>query len=179
MRRAATTTPGERQRIARLLIEHVTVRADKAGERVGVELHWVGGQVESHMLSAAEIAERLNEEGFRPPKRVERFNRSMVRRLLSRLALAHRQPHGSLASPSPDEYRPGRLARRLEISPDTVRRWLRVGWLTSTRDGEGHQVIWADASELDRLRELHELPRTWATKDRLVELTRPKPRPVR
>ena len=142
---SATTTPAERQRIARLLIEHVTVRVDKASERVDVELHWVGGLVESHILSqpvkrydlqadypqmvarlrawcaeglsAAGIAERLNnEEGFRPPKRVERFNRGMVRRLLSRLALAHRQPHGSLASLGPDEYRPGSLARRLEIS---------------------------------------------------------------
>jgi DNA invertase Pin-like site-specific DNA recombinase len=205
--RSATTTPAERQRIARLLIDHVTVRVDKTSERVDVELRWVGGLVESHILSrpvkrydlqtdysrmvarlrawcaeglsAAGIADRLNEEGFRPPKRVERFNRSMVRRLLSRLALAHRQPHGSLASLGPDEYRPGSLARRLEISPDTVRRWLRVGWLTSIRDGEGHHVIWADASELDRLRELHKLPRTWATKDRLAELTRPKPRPVR
>ena len=67
----------------------------------------------------------------------------------------------------------------MEISLDTVRRWLRVGWLTSIRDGEGHHVIWADASELDRLRELHELPRNWATKDRLAELAKPKPRPVR
>jgi len=33
-------------------------------------------------LSAAAIAERLNAEGFRPPKRVERFNRGMVQRLL-------------------------------------------------------------------------------------------------
>ena len=99
--RAATTTPAERQRIARLLIEQVAVLVDKASERVDVELHWVGGLAESHILSrpvkrydlqadyprlvarlrawcdegmsAAEIAERLNEEGFRPPKRAERF----------------------------------------------------------------------------------------------------------
>ena len=48
---AATTTPAERQRIARLLIEHVTVTVDKASERVDVELHWVGGLVEPHILS--------------------------------------------------------------------------------------------------------------------------------
>jgi hypothetical protein len=40
-------------------------------------------------------------------------------------------------------------------------------------------VICADASELRRLRELYRLPRTWATKDRLAELTKPKPRPER
>ena len=205
--RAATTTPVERQRIARLLIEHVTVCVDKSSERVDVELHWVGGLDESHTLSrpvkrydlqadyprmiarlrawcveglsAAAMAERLNEEGFRPPKRVERFHRAMVRRLLWQLDLAGGESHGSLASLGRDEYRPGSLARRLEISRDTVRRWLRAGWLTSSRDAKGHHVIWADASELDRLRELHELPRNWATKDRLAELTKPKPRPVR
>jgi DNA invertase Pin-like site-specific DNA recombinase len=205
--KAATTTPGERQRIARLLIEHVTVRVDKFSERVDVELHWVGGLDESHTLSrpvkrydlqadyprmiarlrvwcaeglsAAAMAERLNEEGFRPPKRVERFHRGMVQRLLWQLDLAGGEPHGSQASLGRDEYRPGSLARRLEISRDTVRRWLRAGWLTSSRDAKGHHVIWADASELSRLRELHELPRTWVTKSRLAELTKPKPRPAR
>ena len=205
--RAATTTPAERQRIVRLLIEHMTVRVAKASERVDVELHWIGGLAESHILSrpvkrydlqadypqliarlrafcaeglsAAGIAERLNEEGFRPPKRAERFNRGMVHRLLWHLDLGRREPHGSLLSLGRDEYRPGSLARRLGISRDTVRRWLRAGWLTSRRDAEGHHVIWADASELERLRALHVLPRTWATRDRLAELTKPKARPVR
>ena len=205
--RAATTTPAERQRIAQLLIEQVKVSVDKASERVDVELHWIGGLAESHILSrpvkrydlqasypqllaklgawcgeglsVAEIAERLNREGFRPPKRAERFNRGMVRRLLWQLDLGRREPHGGLATLSGEEYRVGSLARRLEISRDTVRRWLKAGWLTSSRDASGHHVIWADGSELDRLRELHKLPRTWATRDRLAELTKPKARPVR
>ena len=195
--RAATTTPAERQRIARLLVERVSVVVDKASERVDVELHWAGGPVESHSLSrpvrrydlrsdyprmvermrawcaegrsAAEIADRLNEEGFRPPKRADRFNRGMVQRLLCRLELTHRKPHGSPSGPGPDEYRPGALARRLEVALDTVRRWIRAGWVTSSRDAHGHHVIWADASELARLRELRALPRTWATEDRLAE----------
>ena len=60
-----------------------------------------------------------------------------------------------------------------------MRRWLRAGWLTAQRDADGHSVIWAVASELRRLGELHRLPRTWATKGRLAELTKPKPRPER
>lgn len=202
--RASTTTPAERQRIARLVIEHVKVHVDKSSEHVDVELHWVGGLVESHILSrpvkrydlqadyprlverlqawcgeglsAAGIAERLNAEGFRPPKRVERFNRGMVHRLLWHLDLDRREPHGSLASLGRDEYRPGSLARKLGISRDTVHRWLRAGWLPSRRDAKGHHVIWADATELSRLQELHKLPRNWATKERLAELTKPKPR---
>src|SRR5262249_51859114 len=69
--------------------------------------------------------------------------------------------------------------RRLGISRDTVRRWLRVGWLNLRRGEDGDHVIWADADELRRLCELHELPRTWATKARLAELKKPKPRPAR
>jgi hypothetical protein len=65
------------------------------------------------------------------------------------------------------------------MSRDTVRRWLRAGWLTARRDAEGHHVIWADAAERRRLRELHRLPRTWANKGRLAELKKPKRRPER
>ena len=205
--RAATTTPAERQRIARLPIERVSVTVDKASERVDVELHWAGGAVEAQVLSrpvkrydlqsdyprlverlealcqerasSAEIAERLNAEGFRPPKRSSRFTGEMVLRLTSRLGLARRQPHGGPVGLERDEYRPAGLSRRLGISRDTVRRWLRAGWLTVRRDEDGHHIIWADASELRRLRELHQLPRTWANKARLARLKVPKPRPER
>jgi DNA invertase Pin-like site-specific DNA recombinase len=205
--RAATTSPAERQRIARLLIERVSVTVDKTSERVDVELQWVGGLVQSHTLgrpvtrydlqsdyprlverlralcgerlSSAAIAERLNAEGFRPPKRTNRFTGPMVLRLTSHLGLERREHHGSLAGLSRDEYRPMGLARRLGMSRDTVRRWLRAGWLTVRQDAQGHHVIWADAAELRRLRELHRLPRTWSNKGRLAELKKPKLRPGR
>ena len=205
--RAPTTTPAERQRIARLLIEQVKVEVDKSSERVAVELRWVGGLVESHTLSrpvsrydqqadypllverlktwsaegrsAAAIAESLNAEGFRPPKRAKHFTREMVRRLLWHGKLARRQPHGSPAGLGADEYRPGSLADRLGISRDTVRSWLRLGWVTARRDAEGHHILWADASELARLGELHQLKRGWETKARFAELTRPKSWPER
>jgi hypothetical protein len=203
---AATTTPVERQRIARLLIDHVSVTVDKASERADVSVHRAGGLIGSHVVSrpvrrydlladypllagrlrgwcgerlgAAAMAERLNAEGSRPPKRAERFTRGMVQRLLWHLGLA-RAPYGSPAGLGRDEYRPSSLARRLGVSRDAVRRWVRVGWVTARRDAEGHHVIWADAPELRRLRELRRLPRTWANKGRPAELTRPKPRPER
>jgi DNA invertase Pin-like site-specific DNA recombinase len=204
---AATTAPADRQRIARLLLERVVVTVDKASERVDVRLHWIGGEVRSHAIArpvtrycqqsdyprlvarlrqlcagrdnAAAIAERLNAEGFCPPKRTNRFSGEMVRRLTAHLGLARRQRHGSTAGLGPDEYRPMGLARRLGISRDTVRRWLRVGWLNLRRDEDGHHVVWADAGELRRLRELHSLPWTWANKKRLAKLKKPKPRPAR
>jgi DNA invertase Pin-like site-specific DNA recombinase len=204
---AATTTAADRQRIARLLLDRVVVTVDKSSERVDVDLHWVGGLVRSHSLTrpvsrysrqtdyprlvarlrelgtgrldAAAIADRLNAEGFRPPKRAARFTRDMVLRRMAHLGLARRPRHGSAAGLGPDEYRPMGLARTLGISRDTVRRWQRVGWLNVRRDADGHHVIGADADDLRRLTELHQLPRTWANKARLAELRRPKPRSAR
>ena len=203
---AATTTAADRQRIARLLLDGVVVTVDKASERVDVDLHWVGGLMRSHSLTrpvsryaqqtdyprliarlgefaagrleAAAIADRLHAEGFRPPKRAARFTRDMVLRRMAHLGLIRRPRHGSAAGLGPDEYRPMGLARALGISRDTVRRWQRAGWLTVRRDADGHHVIWADAHELRRLAELHQLPRTWENKAQLAELKKPKPRPA-
>jgi hypothetical protein len=204
---APTTTPADRQRIARLLLERVVVTVDKASERVDVTLHWVGGVTRPHTitrpvtrysrqsgyprlvarlrelctgrLNSVAIAGRLNAEGFCPPKRTTRFTGEMVRRLTAQLGLARRERHGSPIGVGPDEYRPMGLARRLGVSRDTVRRWLRAGWLNVRRDDDGHHVIWADAGELCRLRQLHQLPRTWANKARLAKLKKPNPRPAR
>jgi hypothetical protein len=65
------------------------------------------------------------------------------------------------------------------VKRDTIKRWMRVGWLNLRKDDDGHAIIWADADELKRLRELHRLPRTWANKERLAELQKPKQRPAR
>ncbi len=201
------TTPADRQQIARLLLERVVVTVDKASERVDVGLHWIGGLTQDHAISrpvtrycqqsdyprlvarlrelctgrenASAIAERLNAEGFRPPKRVERFTGSMVTRLTAHLGLARRARHGSQEGLGENEYRPSGLARCLDVSRDTVRSWLRAGWLNVRRDEEGHHIIWADAAERRRLRELHRLPRTWANRARLTQLQQPKKRPAR
>jgi DNA invertase Pin-like site-specific DNA recombinase len=204
---AATTTPAERQRIARLLLERVTVIVDKESERVDVTLRWAGGAESEHTLSrpvgryeqqadyprlvgrlkelsssklnSSEIAERLNAEGFRPPKRTDHFTGSMVLRLSIQLGLARRQRYGSAVGLGPDEYRPAGLARHLGVKRDTLVRWMRVGWVNVRRDDQGHRIVWADADELQRLRELHGLPRTWENKERLAELKKPKQRPAR
>jgi DNA invertase Pin-like site-specific DNA recombinase len=205
--RAETTTPADRKRIARLLLERVTVVVDKESERVAVRLHWIGGLVREFALSrpvgrydqqadyprlvrrlrelcgehlsSSEIARRLNADGFGPPKRAKRFSGEMVLRLASRLGIQRRVRRGSGADLGKDEYRPTGLARRLGVSRDVVRRWIRVGWLNVRRDEDDHRVIWADADEMRRLRELRDLARTWANRARLAELKKPKQRPAR
>jgi hypothetical protein len=145
--RSGTTTPADRQRIARPLLERVVVTVDKAVE------------------------------GFRPPKRTGRSTGGMMRRLLAQLGLTRRERAGGRAGLGRDERRPGELARQLNISRYTMRRWRRVGWVHRRRDQDGHWIIWADADEIARLRELYALPRTWGDKARPVELIEPKPRP--
>ena len=205
--RAETTTVQDRVRIARLLLDQVEVTVDKASERVAVRLHWVGGVTHDHILNrpvkcyaqmtdypklaaklqalhkhhfnATEIADRLNAAGFRPPKRTTRFTGSMVRGLLERLGLPGRERLGSQVGLGPDEWRPGALARHLVISRDTIHKWRTKGWLHARRDADGYWVLWADAAEMARLRELHTLPRTWANKSRFKQLIKPKRRPKR
>jgi hypothetical protein len=48
---ADTTAPADRKRIARLLLERVTVMVDKGSEQVGVRLHWSGGLTSTHELA--------------------------------------------------------------------------------------------------------------------------------
>jgi DNA invertase Pin-like site-specific DNA recombinase len=204
---AETTTPSDRQRIARLLLEQVTVTVDGASEWVEVRLHWVGGLVRSRVvarpvrrydllsgyprlvgrlralasagLGAAQVAERLNAEGFRPPRRTERFTATIVWRLAARLGVPRRRHFGSQLGLGPDEFRPVALARRLGVSRQTLRRWRQFGWISARRDADGHYVLWADASELRRLRELRRSIRARATGPGVEKLKTPKPRPVR
>jgi hypothetical protein len=203
---AETTTAADRQRIARLLPGREAVTVDKASERIDVQVHWVGGLVRSHAvtrsvtrydlrsdyprlverlreltgerLRGAEIAERLNAEGFRPPRRAKRFNRNIVVRLAARLGLPRRERYGSLTGLGPDEYRPAGLSRRLGVSRDAMQRWLRAGWLNVRRDEDGHAIIWADAEELTRLRTLSRLLQAGVAGARLAELKEAKPRPT-
>jgi DNA invertase Pin-like site-specific DNA recombinase len=204
---AETTTPADRRRLARLLLERVTVVVEKESERVDVRLRWAGGIEQEHQLSrpvqrydrqasyprlverlkqlcaerlsSATIAQRLNAEGFQPPKRADHFTAAMVLRLCIQLGLSRRKRHGSAVGLGADEYRPAELARKLEMKRATLVRWMRVGWVNVRRDEQGHRIIWADAEELQRLRELHRLPRTWENTTRLTELKKPKKRPAR
>jgi len=204
---AATTTAQDRKQIARLLLERVTVLVDKPSDRVSIKLQWMGGTQTEHTLvrpvarysqqsdparlvrrlkelsskglSSSEIATKLNAAGFRPVQRAKAFNRAMVLRLQKHLGLSRGVRHGSPEGLGKQEYRPGGLAQQLGVSRDTIKRWMRRGWVNARQDQQGHHIIWADADELRRLRALHRLPRTAANRERLAALTKPKQRPTR
>ena len=103
---ADSTTPEDRQTIARLLLEQVTVTVEGNTDRVDVELRWAGGFISRHALSRpvqtyeqlsnydelvarintlrdqhktlSEIAATLNAEGFHPPKRTQQFTKAIL-----------------------------------------------------------------------------------------------------
>lgn len=107
---ADSTTPQDRQAIARLLLEQVTVTIEGNTERAEVELRWAGGFISRHTLSRpvstyeqlsrydelvariqtlrgrgatlTQIAATLNAEDFHPPKRSRAFTAGILGRFL-------------------------------------------------------------------------------------------------
>jgi hypothetical protein len=113
---AETTTAADRKAVARHLIDRVVVAVRGDSEYVDVTIHWLGGMTSAQDLirpvgryeqlrdyagllgrirelreqgrSTGQIAEQLNREGWRPPRRRATFNAPMIRKLISRSGLA-------------------------------------------------------------------------------------------
>lgn len=204
--RAATTTVPDRQEVVRHLVERVVVAVQGETEWVDVTIHWAGGFVSRHEVrrpvrrveqlrdyaglmrrvaelhdagrTSRQIAEALNREGFRPPKRRATYNAAMVQQLLARrgrsgprpVALSGDDPRGA------DEWWLGDLSRELGMPLPTVHGWIRRGWIRGRKlpGVGGRWILWADAEELDRLRRLRAYRRTWPDETYPAELTTPR-----
>ena len=191
---ADSTTPEDRQSVARLLLEQVTANVEGNTDRVEVELQWAGGFMSRHTLTRPvqtyeqlsnynelvqridalrtegrtleQIATALNAEGFHPPKRTTRFTKGMLSRFL--------RDRGVRTGPLPrsvteqqhlneNEWWLAALAAELSMPVATLHRWQRVGWVTSRKvtSAGGRWAIYADSTELNRLRRLRNAPRSW------------------
>jgi hypothetical protein len=194
----------------RHIIERVVVTPQSSvNDVVEVTIHFAGGFTSHHELrrsvarydqmhdypqlldrvqelaqqkrTARQIAEQLNREGWRPPKRRETFNQSMVQHLLwqrgFRKAHACRRPREPLRQ---DEWWFIDLARALDMPTPTLYSWLRRGWVHGRQlaGPQGRWILWADADELDRLRRLRCCNRGWFNQPQAAELTTPKRRTV-
>jgi DNA invertase Pin-like site-specific DNA recombinase len=204
----ATTTAADRQRIVRLLVEEVVVTVQGESERVEVLIRWAGGHSSRHEIvrpvqryeqmgdyaqllkridelreagrPLAEVAEQLNQEGFRPPKRAARFSKSILAHLLwgrgsGGAALQAIRDGGLLGQ---DEWLLTDLAKQLGMPPVTLHRWIRVGWVHARKlpTSRGHWVLWADSDEQARLTKLRTCSRGWADEPIFEQLTKPKAR---
>jgi DNA invertase Pin-like site-specific DNA recombinase len=182
---APTTTAADRKAIVRQVIRRVVVAAG-ASERVRVTLEWVGGgrtagevirpvarleqltyypqlcararQLATEGLAAAAIAERLNAEGYHPPKRREHFGAQGIQDLLQRLGVVTKHSHGR---PPPElgahEWGLRELAQALEMPHVTLYNWLCRGWVAARREEPPPRrwIVWADETEVARLRAQH------------------------
>jgi hypothetical protein len=186
---ATTTTAAERKEILRQVLSRVVVTTQGETELVQVRLEWVGGATSEESLtrpvarleqlsyypqlcervralaverlSAAAIADRLNSEGYRPPKRCEQFGSSGVRDLLRRLGLC--EPQGKARSRprlGTDEWWLQDLACHLGMPAVTLYQWIQRGRVQAHQEAipPRRWIVWADAVEVARLRQLHQQP---------------------
>jgi hypothetical protein len=188
---APTTTPADRQQLIRFLVERVEVAVEGDSDRVRVTITWVGGQSTRHELTrpvgryeqttdfgqlmariadlraagqtSTAIAECLNAEGFRSPKRAVRFHKDIVSRLVRRHTPGGDRPprESDRAVLGQDEWFVIDLASKLGIGKNTLHAWLRRGWVRYRQlpGYRGQCVCWADPGELERLGQLARTPR--------------------
>jgi DNA invertase Pin-like site-specific DNA recombinase len=129
--------------------------------------------------SGTQIAEVLNRDGFRPA-RGDRFSGHRVRQLLKRLGQAN-VPAGIGTPtdwPQTNEWWLRDLAEELGVKPIVVHRWRGSGWVRTRRlpGDQGRCIVWADRSELRRLRRLRSFETTQRGHTPPTELITPKPR---
>jgi hypothetical protein len=158
-------------------------------EQADVSLHWAGGFTSRHELLRpvrryqqiadyerlmarieeletrgkcySEIAQHLNQDGFRPAKQARQFNKTIVGRLVKKLrrdrpVVRRNIPHEHLEE---NEWSVNDLANRLDIPRTTLISWIKRGWIHVSRQLPGYRgriICWANAGELDRLRQLRQ-----------------------
>ncbi len=202
---ASETTAQDRKEIIRCVVEQVTITPDRASEENEVRITWKGGMTTVHEaarpvgtfeqlkdyrrlterirrlhgegLHLFQIAAKLNEEGFVPPRRRGKFTESGVGALVRELGLVGELFRDDLLSQ--DEWWIADLARRLDVGPQKIHYWVQQGWIHSRRTPSGkHVIVWADAEDLRRLKKIAKLQNSW-TAARHPDLVIPKKRSVR
>jgi hypothetical protein len=104
-------------------------------------------------LNAKQMADRLNQEGFSPPKRSGPFYEELVRQLLCRQGISDERT--CLPPLAPHEWWLRDLARELKMPDGKLRGWIERGWPHARQTPAQHLwIVWADRDELRRLRKL-------------------------
>jgi DNA invertase Pin-like site-specific DNA recombinase len=197
--RAESTAGIERQTILRALVEQVVVEVIDQSERVAVSVRWSGGFESRHEIrravgkfeqlesagsirerivtlkqqgrSHAAVAVQLNEENYHAASGAP-FTVPIVTQLCRRFrADGFLRDDEQTMSP---HWKLGALARHLGVKPETLSTWRRRRWVHADRIGQ-RWILWADAEELKRLRQLADHDRRGLQKTP-PKLTAPKKR---
>jgi DNA-binding transcriptional MerR regulator len=124
-------------------------------------------------LTHAEIARQVNQEGFRPPKRIHTFNQASISALVRSLGLSQPQPRKC-----PDQVLQAHewwltdLAIALDMPPVTLFRWCRQGLLKARQFKESFPypwIVWADDAEFQRLQNYRQRGISQAARERWLK----------
>jgi Recombinase/Resolvase, N terminal domain/Recombinase zinc beta ribbon domain len=128
--------------------------------------------------SLEEVARRLNEEGFHPPKQVDRFTGGMVWGMLTR------QCEGASRSRAEEvagcleegEWLLGDLARFLGMPQTTLHRWRKAGWVLARKltVSGGLWAIQASGPERRRMEKLRRFQKEKPNQPIPAKLTTPE-----
>jgi hypothetical protein len=197
-----STTPEDRKKVIRAMIDEVIVVPDREHENVDVTIVWHGGSRSQHLIYKAvgsykqlqdydglcqrirelhakgrhhrAIAEQLNKDGFVPPRRRGAFNYQNVGSLIRSLGLK-----GELFRDKAlleDEWWIPDLASKLGVIQQRVHYWARQGWVQYRKtNSDKHWIVWADNDEIKRLRKLSKTSNSYTAKNN-PDLVTPKAR---
>ena len=194
---APSTTQADRKELLRILIEDITVNVVGDSELVDVTITWAGGHQTAGQavrpvarldqlsyypallarvtgLAAAgrnsrQIADVLNAEGFRPPKRTSRFSDQQVRTLISQRGIRGQQKGrpAVLTSLAPGEWSVPGLSAELGMPTASIYNWIYRGWITARHaPGTRNWIITADEEQMRQLRERRARPPGFYTRAR-------------
>lgn len=178
--RSSTTCFKDRKEIVRCLVEKVIARTEENTEMVDVTIHWFGGYTSQHRIarrvgkysqlqsysklktrlielrrqgrSAPKIAVVLGEEGFAMPKHGCQLTVDMVEYLLRQPQCRELLRHPELG---PDQWLVEDLAKELQMPVRKLKQWVTRGWVHAIqRPHGGVWVVWADESDLRRLKDI-------------------------
>jgi DNA invertase Pin-like site-specific DNA recombinase len=186
---APTTTQADRKELLRILIEDITADVVGDSELVNVTIAWAGGHQTSGQavrpvartdqlsyfpalmervtaLAAAgqhsrQIADALNAEGYRPPKRTDHFTGGQVRTLVTQYGISSpdKGRPAVLTGLAPGQWSVPGLAAELEMPVVTIYNWIYRGWITARHaPGTRNWIITADEQQLRELRERRARP---------------------
>jgi DNA invertase Pin-like site-specific DNA recombinase len=194
---APTTTRAGRKELLRILIDDVTVAVEGDSEIVRVDITWAGGHRTSgeavrpvgrlDQLSyfpallarvtgltgqgrnSRQIAETLNAEGYRPPKRTPVFTDQQVRTIIDKHGIrehAKGRP-AVLTGLNPGEWSVPGLSAELGMPTASIYNWIYRGWITARRAPGGRNwIILAGQEQLHELRERRDRPPGYYTRAR-------------
>jgi DNA invertase Pin-like site-specific DNA recombinase len=186
---APSTTQADRKELLRILIEDITVSVAGDSELVDVTITWAGGHQTAGQAvrpvgrldqlsyypallarvtglaaagrSSRQIADVLNAEGFRPPKRTTRFTDQQVRTLINQRGIRARAKGrpSVLTALAPGEWSVPGLSAELGMPTASIYNWIYRGWITARRGSGGRNwIITADDEQMRQLRERRARP---------------------